>query len=332
MYFNTAKVHDNEVVKAVDFDYGFRSFIDNFSLGMKLILQRDNNFIVGGKVKNSGTGGMNLAIEPIYSFCKTPVTDIIQGVGNDEVTDLVTVVDSGISDRIDIVEVCGVVESYDEEQRAINDPETNVKTYPMIDVKQRVSLKAQVKPGVAGSAVAPSTTPGWVKIAEIVVKANAIEISENDIINVSADVVGMENENWTNEKTATINIGRISEVNERFRAEHNNDGTHKEAVIQAKNIDFGTTSSQVNGTKIPVGITASVGNSEITTTDKISVVVKTFADVLTSFYESYKKYEDYNFKGEVVLSDIVDEENKLVKPLVLEQPEMGLHIVELLKR
>lgn len=191
--FNTSKVHDNEVVKATDFDYGFKSFIENFGLGMKLVLGRTSNFVIGGLVKKSASLGMNLAIEPLYSYCKTSVTDIVQGCGSDEVIDLVTVLDASSKDRIDIVEVCGIVESYDEQQRAVNDPETNIKTYPMLDTKQRIKVYAKVKQGTPGSAVAPTTDVGYVKLAEVKVPANSTEIKTGDIYPITADIEGVEN-------------------------------------------------------------------------------------------------------------------------------------------
>lgn len=281
--FNTAKVHDNEVVKAVDIDYGFKSFIDNFGLGMKLIMEKDTNFIVGGNVKKSASGGMNLAIEPIYSYCKTPVTDIYQGCGNDELIDLVTAVNAGDKDRIDIVEVCGQLEAYDEQQRAVNDPETNIKTYPMLDVKQRAKVVARVKAGTAGSVKAPATTSGWVKIAEVKIPANSVEISAENIFPVTADTEGIDNTGWTNEKRATINIGRISEINSRFRKNHNQDGTHKDKVIHAANVDFGTGSTQVSGERMPKGGPAkTVGSSVLYPIDALSVVAEKLADEINS--------------------------------------------------
>ncbi len=286
--FNTSKVHDNEVVKATDFDYGFKSFIENFGLGMKLVLGRTTNFVVGGLVKKSASLGMNLAIEPLYSYCKTSVTDIVQGCGSDEVIDLVTVLDASTKDRIDIVEVCGIVESYDEQQRAVNDPETNIKTYPMLDTKQRIKVYAKVKQGTPGSATAPATDTGYVKLAEVKVPANATEIKESDIYPITADVEGVENTGWTNEKTATINIGTICALTNRLRVEHNQDGSHKENVIKSSNIDFGTASTQVNATKISKGGSAkTAGQSTLNPTDSMSTAVETLAEEINK--RNFKK-------------------------------------------
>ena len=297
--FNTSKVHDNEVVKATDFDYGFKSFIENFGLGMKLVLGRTSNFVIGGLVKKSASLGMNLAIEPLYSYCKTSVTDIVQGCGSDEVIDLVTVLDAGSKDRIDIVEVCGIIESYDEQQRAVNDPETNIKTYPMLDIKQRIKVYAKVKQGTPGSAIAPATDAGYVKLAEVKVPANATEIKAGDIYPITADIEGVENTGWTNEKTATINIGTICALTNRLRIEHNQDGSHKEKVIKASNIDFGTGSTQVNATKISKGGSAkTAGQSTLNATDSMSTIAETIADEINhrnfvyigSTQDNVKKY------------------------------------------
>lgn len=272
-------MHDNEVVKAVDFDFGFKSFVNNFALGMSLVMQQDTNFIIGGMVKKSASGGMNLAIEPVYSYCKTAAADIFQGAGNDELTDLVTAVSSDDKDRIDIVEICGQLEAYDVQQRSVNDPETGIKTYPMLNVKQRIKLAAHVKAGTPGSASAPAATAGWVKIAEVKIPANSVEIKAENIFPVTADVGGAENTGWTNEKTSTVSIGHISEINGRFRAEHSKDGSHGVKVIHAANMDFGTGSKQVNASQIPKGgVLKNAGGSTLYPADSVSDVAAKIAD------------------------------------------------------
>lgn len=318
MEINTTKVVDNEVVKADDFDYGFKSFINNFALGTKLIMNNDNNFVIGGKVKKSNTGGMNLSIDPVYSYCKDSAIDIFQVVIKDEITDLVTVSPADSQNRIDIVEICGVIEEFDEQQRAVNDAETGLKTYPIITTKQRVKLNVNVKKGIRGVAAAPETTEGWVKLAEIKVSANATSIENEDILNITSDVPSVDNTGWTTEKNGTINIGSISEVNERYRVEHNQDGTHKNKVIHSSNIDFGTNTNQVKGADMPIGGTStSFGSVSIPSATKLNEVLSTIATQFNALYDKYLKIGAFNFNGEVQIGSLLDEESNITKPLII---------------
>lgn len=290
MELNTAKVVDNEVVKAVDFDYGFKSFVNNFALGMRTILAKDTNFVVGGTVRQSKAGGMNISVDPVFGYCKNHTVDTVEIVANDELTDLITVSLADSSDRIDIVEICGEYVEYDEQQRAINDAESGIKTYPMINTKQKVSLKVNVKPGIPGDVKAPETTEGYIKIAEIQVKANASEITEENIFNITSDVEKLENENWTNEKDITINIGSISNLNDRFRANHTKDGEHRTRVIHTPNIDFGVSANQVNGAEMPIGGTSvNYGSATINPTDKLTETLSKIAAQFNTPTEILKK-------------------------------------------
>ena len=146
-----------------------------------------------------------------------------------------------------------VLEDYDEKQRAINDAETGLKTYPVIPTKQRVAVLIHVKKGTPGINKAPETTQGYVKLAELKIPANALSITDNNIFNITSDVETVENALWTNEKDIVINIGTISDVNERYRVDHNNNGTHKDSVIHKNNIDLGIEATQLKGSDIPMG-------------------------------------------------------------------------------
>ena len=130
------------------------------------------------------------------------------------------------SGRVDIIEVQGDWETYDEQQRAFNDPDTDTQTYQYVDTKKLFRPVYRIKQGTEGSSVAPEVDNGWVKLAEVVIRANSSSILESDIKNITADVAGMNNTNWTTQLSATYNIGYISDVNARFRVQHNEDGTH----------------------------------------------------------------------------------------------------------
>ena len=71
---STSKVVANEVVKAEDFDFAFKSFTENFLLGMRLVLGGGANFIIGGDVSpysaQEGESMMNVVVSPVLSCCR----------------------------------------------------------------------------------------------------------------------------------------------------------------------------------------------------------------------------------------------------------------------
>ena len=114
---------------------------------------------------------------------------------------------------------------------------------PILSAEDRLSkLEYEVFKGESGSSVAPLVDSEYVKIAEVFVPANSIEIDDEYIINVTNDVAGEDNPGWTSEKDSTYNIGYITDVNDRFRQQHKADGSHKNDIIGTDELKIGTAS------------------------------------------------------------------------------------------
>jgi len=208
--FKTAIAAENEILKATDVTFGYDSAIDNVAVAMLAVLSgADNNFVIGGKVTPYGNGGLNVSIAPIFSLnvAKENV------VAETEITEPVSFEEADSSlDRIDIVEVRAKETTYDVQTRAINDPTSGTKSYQEMATKKKITLEVVVKKGSNGSASAPATDSGFVKIAEVIIPAGTTNITEELIKNITARKSGVENEDWTADKDKTFNPGYLSEI------------------------------------------------------------------------------------------------------------------------
>ena len=321
--FNTAHVLDNEIVKANDFEFAFEKIAENVSRATQMILESNQDFVINGKVLPYQ--GMNVKVSPIYGVCKSTgvpfgrTEEAIMEYGFEEST----------SGRVDIIEVRGEWETYDNQQRAFNDPDTNVQTYQYVDTKKLMRPTYRIKKGVEGSAVAPEVDDGYVKLAEVVIRANNSVIDEEDIKNITADIAGVANADWTTEPDITYNIGYISDVNERFRIQHNEDGTHKDNVIDTDSLNIGTGAKQVNGNVLPIGNTVTIPEQTTSSSDTIFATISKVVTVVTSLYNTYLKYGNYGFKGELSVSDIVDANDTLVKPITIKAAGDGSAVIKI---
>ena len=321
--FNTAHVLDNEIVKANDFEFAFEKIAENVSRATQMILESNQDFVINGKVLPYQ--GMNVKVSPIYGVCKSTgvpfgrTEEAIMEYGFEEST----------SGRVDIIEVRGEWETYDNQQRAFNDPDTNVQTYQYVDTKKLMRPAYRIKKGVEGSSVAPEVDDGYVKLAEVVIRANNSTITDEDIKNITADIAGLANDDWTTEPDITYNIGYISDVNERFRVQHNEDGTHKDNVIDTDSLNIGTGAKQVNGNVLPIGNTVTIPEQTTSSSDTIFATISKVVTVLTSLYNTYLKYGDYGFKGELSVSDIVDADDTLVKPITIKAAGDGTAVIKI---
>lgn len=233
----SSKVQQNEVVKASDIDFGFESQINNVSVALQGIIDATRNFIVAKPdvVEGYDDGStMNIKINPIFGICHSTGIPFV----NTEVTEPIAIGSGWTVDRIDTIEVKGTLTDEVEEQRAFIDFDTKQKTLQNVKTQKWHELTINVKHNENDGqihATAPATSSGYVKIAEIFVPANATAIDDCTIYNIDTDIADVEIQNWTNEKTATYNIGYITNINARFRHDHNNDGTHKASVIGKMN-------------------------------------------------------------------------------------------------
>lgn len=301
MTLETSTVQANEVVKAEDWDFGLTAQVKNIGVALAAILESRQSFVVGGKITPYSGGGLNISIAPVFGVVNSTLNNFL----DTSKIEPIPVSPSPGEDRIDIVEVQGAWEEFDQQQRAFMDFETNVQTFQTIATKKRHKVNVRVKAGTPGSVQAPEVSDGWAKLAEIHVQADAVELTDDDIKNITADVKGLENEQWTNEKTATYNIGYISDVNRRFRADHNNDGSHKDGSIKSRSIAIGTASYELNGSIIPTGKQFSVSGQGIGNSSSLADTINIICQKVTEIWEKYKRNGDYQLNGEVAISDIV---------------------------
>ena len=320
--FKTTHVMDNEIIKANDFEFAFEQLVDNVSKATQMFLESTQDFVINGKVIPAT--GMNVSVSPIYGVCKSTGKPF----GRTETTDETIGFEGSSSGRVDILEVQGAWETYDNQQRAFNDPDTDTQTYQYVDTKKLTKPVYQIKKGVEGAGVAPEVDAGWVKLAEVSIRAGASSILESDIHNITADVAGLNNDGWTTQPAATYNIGYISDVNARFRVQHKEDGTHKDDSINSDSLDIGTGAKQINGNILPVGGAVSIPTQTIASTDSILSVITKAAAMLTSLYNGYLQYGVYGFKGELKVSDILDANDDLSKPISLYAAGDGTAVIK----
>lgn len=321
--FRTTHVMDNEIIKANDFEFAFEQLVENVSKATQMLMESNQDFVINGKVIPAT--GMNVSVSPIYGVCKSTGKPF----GRTETTDETIGFAGSESGRVDIIEVQGDWETYDNQQRAFNDPDTDTQTYQYVDTKKLMKPVYRVIQGVEGAGVAPEVEAGWVKLAEVSIRAGATSILATDIHNITADVAGLENEDWTNQEDITYNIGYISDVNARFRVQHEEDGTHSENSINAFSLDIGTGVNQINGNILPVGGAVSIPTQTIASTDSILSVIVKAAAMITSLYNGYLQYGVYGYKGEVKISSILDGNNELSKPISISAAGDGTAVIKI---
>ena len=323
--FNTAHVQDNEIVKANDFEFAFESLITNVSKSTQMFLESNQDFVINGKVLPYQ--GMNVEISPIFGVCKSTGVPF----GRTETATMEYGFEESTSGRVDIIEVQGDWETYDNQQRAFNDPDTDTQTYQYVDTKKLMKPVYRIKKGVEGGSTAPEVDDGWVKLAEVVIRPNNSTILATDIKNITSDVAGEDNEDWTTEPDITYNIGYISDVNARFREQHNADGTHKDNVINRDSLNIGTGAKQIHGNILPVGGSVSIPNETIAATDSILSVIVKAAAMLTSLYNAYLKFSSsgiYGFNGDLQISSLLDANEDLVKPISISAAGDGTAVIK----
>ena len=281
--FKTAIAAENEIMKAADVTFGYDSSIDNVAVALKAVLSNSaGDYVIGGKVKPYGSGGLNVSIEPIFAYKDSTgvcvaETDTTEPVSFEEA-------DSSL-DRIDIVEVMGEEEGYDSQSRKFNDPSTGTKTTQTVNTKKRIKLTVVVKKGSNGSESAPAVDAGYVKLAEVRIPAGTNNIISDLIKNIDARKYGEENTDWTTNKSSTFNPSYLANIFYTFLVQHNEDGSHKNAVIKAANIDFGTGSGQVMGSSLPTGQSMSVHGVDFTSSESVTSLIQSLANNVNNLYK-----------------------------------------------
>lgn len=321
-FLTTGRVEGNEIVKADDFNFSFTSLIENISKFSRMVFEAKKDFVIGGKV--TAATGTNVKIAPVFGVCMSTGTPF--GIA-EELQGVVFSVEQGSSDRIDLLEVRGVYQDFDQQQRAFNDLDNDTITYQTIDTKTGMTLEVAIVKGTAGAA--PSVDAGWVKLCEIHYTANATVLYDTDIKNITADVSTMDNDDWTTDIDCVYNIGYISDVNERFRVQHNEDGTHADDCINSDSLDIGTGAKQINGNIVPIGGSVTIPTQTTQITDSIVATMSKLATVITSLYNAYLKYGTYGINGELKISSLADGNNDLTKPISVYAAGDGTAVIKI---
>ena len=292
---STAIAAENEILKAVDFTYGYDRAMHNIAVAMQSLISQNGNYVIGGKVSAYSSGGMNVSIAPIMAFCASAGSAIVETQTTEPVSFEAA---SSENDRIDIIEVRAKEVEYEEQKRMFRDPSTSVKTSRTIATKKKIALDVAVKRGSDGSESAPVADAGFVKIAEVSIPAGTLNITDDMIKNIDAHKYNAENTQWTANKTATFQAWNIAEIIEKMLASLNEDGTLKTGAIKAGNIDFGVEGSQVKGSNIPAGQSMSVHGVDFTSSESVTALIATFAEHIDNLYrysnEFFNRYEYLN--------------------------------------
>ena len=281
--FKTALAMENEIFKATDFNFGYDSIIANIATAMKAVLSgSEGNYVIGGKVKPYGSGGLNVSIEPVYGFCNS--TGVC--VAESDTTEPVSFEEADSSlDRIDIIEICGTETGYDSQSRKFIDPSTGTETTQTVNTKKKIALTVLVKKGSNGSESAPAVDAGYVKLAEVRIPAGTNNITDDLIKNIDARKYGVNNTDWTTNKAATFNPSYLANIFHTFLANHDEDGSHKNAVIKAANIDFGTGAAQVKGSSMPTGQSMSVHGADFTSSESVTDLIVALTNNTNNLYK-----------------------------------------------
>lgn len=280
--FKTAIAAENEIMKAVDVTFGYDSSIDNVAVALKAVLSgADSDYVIGGKVKQYGAGGMNVAIEPIFAFCNNTEVCVAETVQTEPVS--FEEADNEL-DRIDIVEVCGTPEGYDQQQRKFNNPSTGTKTTKTVNTKKRIKLTVVVKKGSNGSESAPVVDSGYVKLAEVRIPAGTNNITNEMIKNITSRKAGIANTEWTTNVSATFNPPFLTDTFYTYLIAHNENGSHKDGAIKAAHISFGTDGDKVKGSIIPTGQSKTINGVDFSSLDSITALIDALADNVNALY------------------------------------------------
>jgi hypothetical protein len=282
----------NEIVKAVDFTYSHEQSINNIVLALQAVLAKgSNDYIIGGRVTPYPSGGLNVTIEPIYGHCAGTMIDFVETEKTQPVS-----FDSAhpILDRIDIIQVRGIPQEYDFQDRKFRDPESGIESTQNVGTKKKIVMDVIVKKGSEGSITAPLADIGYIKLAEIVISAATVSLTADNIKNISARYANVENEEWTIDEGRTFNPGYFAETISMFLKEHKESGEHKQQSINAANLLLGSETGAINGTVIPSGYKIKVRDEQFESFANITEVLEkeakavnlayTYADTVMSRY------------------------------------------------
>jgi hypothetical protein len=256
MELSVAQAYENEIIKQEDVELSYQQILRNTVLLNAYILHRnDSDLVIGGQVIPDPLGTRAVVVQPLCAVGSSLTLPVFHDVASDPIP--LPVADE-LVDSLTILQAKVVFEPTDIAQRAFYDASVGVAHYETVHTRLRYTITYNIKTSAPGVAVAPETDEGYIKIAELVLPA----ASDTFLIHtVTAQRIGEANTDWTNEKTRTVYLGGLDELKEQWLTEHTITGTHRDKVIHAANIDFGTGTNQVKASLIPLGTTASDGTN-----------------------------------------------------------------------
>lgn len=280
----TSTAADNEIIKADDTTFGRDAVFSNLAVAARALLGAGASsdtvgFVVGGKV--TAAGGMALSIAPVWA--ELLATNECVAVTEDTAGLSALTLEAGDEDRIDVVSVLPCPTEANVQSRAMNDPLAGTKTYGTIATQKTIELKVIITQGEAGAGVAPSVA-GSIKLAEVHVAAGATEITDDDIVNVTACEAGSSNEGWTADEAAVYRIDDMVTAQVAWYTEHNADGTHGDKVIRASNINIGTGADSLKASVLPLGKAVTLRGEEYTAASPVSAAVESLAAYVDALF------------------------------------------------
>jgi hypothetical protein len=256
--FGTTLIHEHEIAKNVDFQFAFDSIIRNTAMLDKMLVSANRNYVIGGEVIAESTGSMNVYVRPVWANGRL----IGLPVYSENASALIFIQPPASEDRIDILEVRGILKEYDIQRRAFFDPELENGRYYTVPTKVELVVDYKVVSGEEGSGLAPPADEGYVKLAEILLPYGENVILNSRIRNITALVNGEDNIAWTADKKTSFYLGSLSSMKTMFGLEHNKDGTHRTGIIKLPYLKIGTSEDALRGAALPLGRGYVVGQDE----------------------------------------------------------------------
>lgn len=252
----TANYATGLVLTEEDVNYSETSALDNSGVVFQSLtgnVGQSDYVLKGLEVRQTGTPSMSIEIVSGSAY-DVDIDKFIQ-MNTNIITSLLS--NGGAEDRIDVVQIIQEVTEFSIQARDFKDAAGVVTTDPAWPTKKRYAIKVEIVEGVENiSPVAPDTTIGRIKIAEIYIQAGLVAgITNNMIREIESQEDGIDNSTWSNEKDRTYRLGTVNNLKETVYGHSDKDGNLKDNVVTESSLNNGTGTNQINGASIESGVT-----------------------------------------------------------------------------
>lgn len=252
----TTRVEENEIARADDLEFAFKSIFGNISKYTKALSSLNTDFIIGGALKKESVtreNKWNFRIEPLIGYCANKDQIVVNGNSH-----VLTIAASENANRIDNVYVRGkLYDSGDGVETTRAFKEDSAIITKSIKIRHVLNAEYSVVRGNTGVNTARPKNDDdkndWIKIAEIFIPAGAENINECYLYSVSKDLSNSTNDNWTNNIDDTMKLYNLLEFQNIFRMVHEKDGNLKKDIILKSNLKKGVGSDDINLTSFVLG-------------------------------------------------------------------------------